>query len=338
MNHTVVTVGITAVLGALYCWTGRVNSLFFFGRTVRAGFGESAAGRAITRGYVRSIVAVTVGVAAMTCLLCRPWSRGAPSHLGGVGVLVEMAACLFVFSRTNRQVRETAGSAPEPQSAVTEVNLLAQPTYWVPGLTAMLLPPVLAGFGCALAEARMGSDMGVGARTQALLDMLERHGSDLLFGMGMGMLAAACGLLLMFRYSARLRTRMAQYTVRAMFSLEWIGTALIVGLLLASAAGVTLSKLESNAVLAVTLAGTVGLMLWNQSRAKKFVPPPVEMGADDRWRWGLFYVDRNDPALFVQSRCGAGYGLNYGRVLAWPISLALVLYLVTVMFVLPFRH
>jgi uncharacterized membrane protein len=49
----------------------------------------------------------------------------------------------------------------------------------------------------------------------------------------------------------------------------------------------------------------------------------------------LFYVDRNDPALFVQSRCGAGYTLNYGRVAAWPISVGLLAYVVGVLFFLP---
>jgi uncharacterized membrane protein len=60
-----------------------------------------------------------------------------------------------------------------------------------------------------------------------------------------------------------------------------------------------------------------------------------EVGGDDRWRWGLFYVDRTDPALFVQSRSDAGYRLNYGRMAAWPISRGLVAYVVGMLFFLP---
>jgi len=82
-----------------------------------------------------------------------------------------------------------------------------------------------------------------------------------------------------------------------------------------------------------------GLMSLNQTRAKRFVPPAVELGADDRWRWGLFYVDRTDPALFIQSRCGAGYTLNYGRFAAWPISIGVVGYLIgTLAFLGPHSH
>jgi uncharacterized membrane protein len=42
------------------------------------------------------------------------------------------------------------------------------------------------------------------------------------------------------------------------------------------------------------------------------------------WRWGLFYVDRDDPALFVPKRLGLGYTFNLGRPSGWAILGALV--------------
>jgi uncharacterized membrane protein len=35
------------------------------------------------------------------------------------------------------------------------------------------------------------------------------------------------------------------------------------------------------------------------------------------WRWGLFYVNAEDPALLVPKRMGVGYTLNFGRPGAW---------------------
>ena len=111
---------------------------------------------------------------------------------------------------------------------------------------------------------------------------------------------------------------MAQCSVRSTFAMLWVGAALLAGTLVSSH-GITISNAFSKGA-DIALAASLSVNLWNQSRTRSFVPPAVELGDDDRWRWGLFYVDRGDPALFVQSRCGTGYTLNYGRVAAWPIS------------------
>jgi uncharacterized membrane protein len=38
---------------------------------------------------------------------------------------------------------------------------------------------------------------------------------------------------------------------------------------------------------------------------------------DQLWKGGLFYVNRDDPALVVGARFGVGWALNYGNPLAW---------------------
>jgi Family of unknown function (DUF5808) len=35
------------------------------------------------------------------------------------------------------------------------------------------------------------------------------------------------------------------------------------------------------------------------------------------WKAGIFYVNRNDPALFVPKRIGIGYTINFGNPWAW---------------------
>ncbi|HEX4001430.1 MAG TPA: DUF5808 domain-containing protein [Candidatus Acidoferrales bacterium] len=56
----------------------------------------------------------------------------------------------------------------------------------------------------------------------------------------------------------------------------------------------------------------------------------------DHWKLGVFYVNRDDSALFVPKRFGIGYTLNFGHVAAWVI-MALTL-LVPVVLALNLMH
>ena len=54
---------------------------------------------------------------------------------------------------------------------------------------------------------------------------------------------------------------------------------------------------------------------------------------DDHWKGGVFYVNRDDSALFVPKRFGIGYTLNFGHATAWVImGLVLVLPLILALF------
>jgi len=54
----------------------------------------------------------------------------------------------------------------------------------------------------------------------------------------------------------------------------------------------------------------------------------MEMG-DKCWKWGIFYVNRDDPKVFVPKRYGIGYTLNFGNRWSWAavalIAIAIVL-------------
>lgn len=54
---------------------------------------------------------------------------------------------------------------------------------------------------------------------------------------------------------------------------------------------------------------------------------------DDRyWKYGVIYVNRDDPALFLEKRAGIGWTLNFGRPVTWIIIIGFVLF--TVVFVI----
>ena len=43
------------------------------------------------------------------------------------------------------------------------------------------------------------------------------------------------------------------------------------------------------------------------------------------WKWGLFYANRNDPAVFVEKRFGFGYTINFASPVAWLLLVILLL-------------
>jgi uncharacterized membrane protein len=64
---------------------------------------------------------------------------------------------------------------------------------------------------------------------------------------------------------------------------------------------------------------------------------------DRCWKWGVFYVNRNDPALWVKKRYGIGYTLNFGNAWSWAV-LGLIIVAIAIplsvpaAFIYEFRH
>jgi uncharacterized membrane protein len=42
------------------------------------------------------------------------------------------------------------------------------------------------------------------------------------------------------------------------------------------------------------------------------------------WKWGIFYFNPDDPALFIPKRSGLGYTLNFGRRGSWALMALLL--------------
>jgi uncharacterized membrane protein len=93
----------------------------------------------------------------------------------------------------------------------------------------------------------------------------------------------------------------------------------------------------------------VGLMVWvgqggsrlvGSARAESGAVAPVgDRTPDKYWKLGLFYVNRNDPALFVEKRFGiVGYTLNFGHPGIWVFLAVLVAVFVAINFIIPSHH
>jgi uncharacterized membrane protein len=70
----------------------------------------------------------------------------------------------------------------------------------------------------------------------------------------------------------------------------------------------------------------------------KAVAPVGDRTPDQYWKLGLFYINRNDPALFVESRFGIGYTLNFGHPGAWVFLAVLVAVTVAIVLIVPSHH
>jgi uncharacterized membrane protein len=59
-------------------------------------------------------------------------------------------------------------------------------------------------------------------------------------------------------------------------------------------------------------------------------PLPIgDRTPDECWKLGILYVNRNDPAFFVEKRFGIGYTINFGNPITWIVVPAFLL-LVTI--------
>jgi uncharacterized membrane protein len=56
----------------------------------------------------------------------------------------------------------------------------------------------------------------------------------------------------------------------------------------------------------------------------KYSRAPKQAAADSRhWKYGLFYINRDDPSIFVENRLGLGYTINLGK---WQATLGLAVF------------
>ena len=310
---------ILLLLAGYYSWTSSLNQFFFFGRTVPEDFPSSAAARSIVRRYLLEIWLGSVPAALVGVLL---WQRHYRSCLLWP-IVVETLAFYFAFSRAHRKVGQVAPvAAPH---AVVEVPLKAR-EGGVPSLAALLMPMVIAVTVLCVslvAAARGGSLKSAPAALDALVAV---HGGEPLFSFGLGLVTAGF-LAVLIRLRARTRTPLAENALRSSMLATWAGVVTMTSAIVVAFAGGEIAHVESKMVVFVAVFAALAVIVFRSIHSRRFAPPAAEMLADENWRWGLFYCNRSDPALFVQCRCGTGYTLNYGRASAWPLLAVLVSFL-----------
>jgi hypothetical protein len=330
--------GLTG-LAAFSLWPSRINQFFFFGRTLPREFVREPVAIEITQRYSRQIV--TGLGAGLSCFAALRILAGLPIQVCFILICVlEVVVFHVAFARAHRDAgiafdgRRGARVTDETSDAaqrIVSVPLLGAKVPARTRLSAMMLPTVTAG--AAWLAAMAASHMSF----SALANAASENGGSGLLGFGLGVLCAGTLFSLLVRYSARYRTPMAQCMLRTMLLLAWVGALAIAGAAIAVPMHLVITHTMTRAVIYPVFALAMAHMIYNRGRMNQFAPPPVEQNGDEFWRWGLFYGNPADPALFVQARTGPGYTLNFGKLLAWPIAAAVFGYVVFLVF-LGFHH
>jgi hypothetical protein len=311
------------LLAAFYSWTSRMNHFFFFGKAVPAEFAASSQAKTIENRY-RLTIWLGCLPALAACFVLYSHNR---FTAGLWAMLIEFLVFNFAFARAHQAASRVA--PPAITTRAVEVPLSA-PALHPPSMIA-LLAPLATGMVLLLTSlALLARRSSLAGAPRALDALVAAHGGENMFAFGMGLAFAGLAALLI-RGTARSRTPLGQNALWSSMIATWAGVAAMTFAMASAWAGDTISLVESRSVTATFALLALGVVLLRMMRTRHYVPPSAEMQSDASWRWGLFYVNRNDPALFVQCRCGAGYTLNYGRTMAWPLAAVFLACLVVIL-------
>ncbi len=155
-----------------------------------------------------------------------------------------------------------------------------------------------------------------------------------------------CGLMLMTRYgllhesrrvaidgaSAQAETRFRRIITWLLVAVEYLTVMLAWAILFSSPQGVFVFGMG----MLVLTAVLVFVLLRMGQGGNRLAPggPPGDRTPDACWKWGMFYINPNDPALFVEKRFGVGYTVNFGNRWSWIFLLFTLLPLIAVTFYL----
>jgi len=324
----------SAFLTAVYLLVPRLAlGGVLFGVTVVEGFATTPAGQAIVRRYRAHVV--VAGVAGLLGVTAGLAMDRVPA--GGVSILVQVALCTAAWVAARAHTRPHAvASAPVRRAVLVP----APPAALSPLLEAVPFGLLAtAGVVLGLSWERIPERFPVHWGLEGPDRFSERTplgvfgplllGTILCLGM-IGLRAAILALSPSRPGDARASA------LRSLLRTSLLGASLLVAL---SLAGAALSPLTGGPWLTLVLSGigVVALLALVGVTAVRVasLPPggPGDGTPDDRWKWGLVYVNPDDPAIFVPKRAGLGYTINLGRpggvavmaaILAVPLVVALL--------------
>lgn len=71
------------------------------------------------------------------------------------------------------------------------------------------------------------------------------------------------------------------------------------------------------------------------SRLPSSSPHSTTSSSDEYWKWGSFYINKQDPSIFVEKRFGLGFTLNFGNPISILIMIGLFLFII-ILTIVPF--
>jgi uncharacterized membrane protein len=320
-----------------------------FGVTVAPSVRDSAAGRAIIRGYRLRVAALTVlsgaGLVALVALAPAGWwTSGGLAPLGIVVALLPGVPYLPAHVSARRLGAPAGAGMPggvtsgasAPAAELRPRHYSAYvPWVWetLPlGIIAATAAYLAAGY--AAAPAIIPIHFGIDGQPNAyaaktILSYFSLVWTQLVLE------AMLSGLAVLTANSKALPDRADEVFRRRGLRYLYAVKVLTLALLGGTAAWVAHAALAGPApstwVLSASLVFTLVVILLGlfiavrtgQGGARLPNASPSDRLADRYWRLGVFYVNRDDPAGIVERRYGFGWTLNFGNPLSWLLVAAL---------------
>lgn len=282
----------------------------FFAVTVAREFPRSPEAQSILVRY-RAIVwlGALAALALAIGLGAAPWATVASQPL-------QLVAALGAFADARRRVLPHAVAPSTVREA--ELRRRARP---LPGGWALQLGPfVLLAVAAARAIGRgpaLWSTLAGGVLVCALLA-----------GVALALQRATRSIAVSGE-AARAEREFKRMALLVLAGAEYLVAGDVLALVLLGAAPIVSVLALVGTALVLVLAATMARVGQGGSRR---VAPASDDGApvgdrtrDEKWKWGLFYVDRDDPTLLIEKRFGIGYTFNFGNPWAWLILALLLL-------------
>jgi uncharacterized membrane protein len=297
-----------------------------FAVTVNPSFSESPEARAIERRY-----RIGVALAAAFALAATIAAASHPLTLP-VGLLVQLAGGTFAFLRARQ---ETLPYAVTP-------SLLREASLWRPDapLPAVLhLGPFVILGGAALwlhsLWDKLPERLPMHWNFVGQVDRWADKSVPAVYGPALTGTAVCLMLWLLGRTVGRGRRVAATgegARGEAIFRRRMQGILLASEFLVASTFALVVIPIAGGPMWPVAIAPAVSLVfivgmvivLARTGQGGSRLAPATGFGdrtADAHWKWGMIYVNRDDPALFVEKRFGIGYTINFARPAAWGLFL-----------------
>jgi hypothetical protein len=299
----------------------------FFAARVEAGFADSVAGRTIMRTFRRRLWSSAFALAFVAAL------NGPESYWTQGSLFVSIAVAAMFFALAHRQTRQQA--VPTAAPAVRVASLVNEPGS--PWLTVIDWLTMIVPVAVPVATLVFLAHYAGGFSEQFQWE----HYFMAAFALAFGLMCAANQFALRYRSrpsdwapdpgaSHKYRTYLG-----VMFTTIFtVGTAQICALALIDFRLTVpwLRHWDMSTYFEVTfpLLALELLAVWRLRRwlNRHLATASVDPMPDTCWKWGSVYFNRQDPALIVPTRFGAGASPNFARPSVWVVSALIVVVLI----------
>ena len=259
--------------------------------------------------------------------------------ISGPMLLAQTVGASVAFLNARRKVRPHA-VAP---SAVREAAIGPRPG--LPGGLIAQLGPFLILFGAAAyvgvhwedVPARFPTHWNLAGKPDG---WTTKSVAGVFRGLSIGLLV--CSMTLFTSYAVLRWTRLPRVTgidgqqsrrVRHVNLIAMLASEYLIAVLLAWTSVVSMFSDQAGqprlplpfrvAPFALIIVGTLAIRVMRRVAASDG-PPIGDTTPDSCWFFGRLYVNRADPALFVEKRMGLGYTLNLGNPVSWLVVIVAV--------------